>query len=405
MSDQESTGVATPIAAIETPSELLTVIQSSSLEPATAEGLLNSYRPIFIEANALLAQSKGVAEAVTDATRVTEIKAATVLRLQLKAVRVKGDKLREALKADALRRGNAVQGVFNVLKYMIEPVEEALMNAEKTAERAEAARKEALKTEREAALKPYGVDPKFYALADMPQADFDQLLGGTKQIHEAKIAAVAKAEADRIAKEKADAEERERVRVENERLKKEAAEAEAALKAERERVAKEAAEKEAALAAERARVAEEQAKTAEIARKEREAIEAKAEQERKEAAEAARQESLRQQALREVERQKAEAEKAALAAKADKERIAREKLEAEKAAAMAEIERVAAEKLMAIQRAASAPDKEKLRAFAEQLWGMKLPELTTEGGKAVLGVLESQHIKYVSWVTKQGEAL
>ena len=400
--DTPTTGVATPI---ETPSELLTVIQSSSLEPATAQGLLDSYRPIFIEAHDLLAKAKGVAEAVTDATRVTEIRAAHVLRMQLKEVRLKGDKLREQLKQDSLRRGNAIQGVFNVLKYMVEPVEEALKHAEQIAERAEAARKLALKTEREAALAPYGVDVSFYALAEMPVAAFDQLLANTKAAHEAAKAAALKAEADRLAKEKADAEERERVRAENERLKKEAEEKEAALKVEREKAAKEAAEREAALAAERARVAKEQAEAAAAAKAELDRREALAAAERKQAEEAAAE--IRRVAAENAAKaaEVARKEREALEAKATAERAAREKLEAEQAAArQAEADRIAAEQ-EAARKAAAAPDKEKLRAFAEQLWGMKLPELTTEGGIAVLATLKTQHEKYIAWITKQSEAL
>ena len=90
---------------------------------------------------------------------------------------------------------------------------------------------------------------------------------------------------------------------------------------------------------------------------------------------------------------------------ARQEREARKKLEAERAAAQkAESDRIAAEQAAA-RKAAAAPDKDKLRVFADALWGMKLPELTTEGGMTVLATLKTQHEKYIAWVTKQAEGL
>lgn len=384
-----TTGVATPI---ETPSELLTVIQQGNLEPATAQGLLDSYRPLFIEANTLLAKAKGAAEAVTDPTRLTEIEVAKRLRLDLAKVRVRGDKLRESLKQDSLRRANAIQGVFNVLKYMVEPVEEALKNAEQIAERAEAARKAALKSERESLLLPYGIDVSFYALAEMPETAFNQLLDSTKASHEAKIEEAKRAEENRIAKEKADSEERERQRQENERLK------------------REAAEKEAELDKERARVAKEKADEAAAAKAEIDRIEAVAAQELKialdkavKAAEEAMEEKAR------IERENIEAklalEKAALESKANEERIAREKLEAEKEASLkSEQDRIAAEK-EAARKAAAAPDKEKLLAFAEAIRSVPIPALFTEEGNAIIATIKSSQDKFVNWVIDKANTI
>lgn len=394
--------------------ELLAVAVQNGLLPETTQNLQASFAPLFSQARSIMEKSRGIA--VTDVSQKLEIDLARKCRLALKTVRVASDKIRKELKEESLKKGKAIDGFHNILLHLVEAEETRLEEQEKFAERKEAERKLALKTQREELLKPYGVDTAVFSLGDMSDETFDHLLSGTKLAHEAKIAATAKAEADRIAKEKADAEERERVRVENERLKKEAAEAEAALKAERERVAKEAAEKEAALAAERARVAEEQAKTAEIARKEREAIEAKANAEREawEAKRKAEQDAAfaaaeivrkRVEAERQAAEEKAKQEREALEAKATAERLAREKLEAEQAAAKrAENLRIATER-EAAEKAASAPDKEKLRVFAEQLWGMKLPELTTEGGKVVLATLTTQHEKYIAWITKQSEAL
>ena len=80
---------------------------------------------------------------------------------------------------------------------------------------------------------------EFEAMSD---ESFESFLSGLKSTYEAKIEAERKAEEERIAKEKADAEEREQQRIENERLKAEAEkrekEIEAKLKAEQEAKAK-----------------------------------------------------------------------------------------------------------------------------------------------------------------------
>ena len=80
---------------------------------------------------------------------------------------------------------------------------------------------------------------EFEAMSD---ESFESFLSGLKSTYEAKIEAERKAEEERIAKEKADAEEREQQRIENERLKAEAEkrekEIEAKIKAEQEAKAK-----------------------------------------------------------------------------------------------------------------------------------------------------------------------
>lgn len=68
---------------------------------------------------------------------------------------------------------------------------------------------------------------------EMSDESFDSFLSGLKSTYEAKIEAERKAEEERIAKEKADAEAREQQRLENERLKAEAEKREKEIEAER----------------------------------------------------------------------------------------------------------------------------------------------------------------------------
>ena len=146
-----------------------------------------------------------------------------------------------------------------------------------------------------------------------------------------------KAEAERLAKEKADKEKAEKEKAEAERLAKEKAEKE---KAEAERIAKEKAEKEKAeaerLAKEKAE--KEKAEAERLAKEKAEKEKAEAERLAKEKAEKEKAEAERL-AKEKAEKEKAEKEKAEKE-KAEAERLAKEKAEKEKA----EAERLAKEK-------------------------------------------------------------
>ncbi|MFA5266096.1 MAG: hypothetical protein WC378_19920 [Opitutaceae bacterium] len=240
----------------EIPQDLALVVQSSGLEVESARNVTDVFAPLFAQAHSWA--EKVATIKVTDATQVREMKLARESRLALKEIRVIAEKNRTRLKEDSLRRGRAIDSVYNTLEALVKPLEAQLKEQEEFVKRQEEQRKARIKAEREEALRPFGVNTAFYQLAEMPEADWAALFNSTVAAHKAAKEAAEKAEAERIAKEQAEAAERERIRQENEHLRKEAEEREAAAKAERDRLA---AEKKAI---------EEQA------RKEREAIEAKA---------------------------------------------------------------------------------------------------------------------------------
>jgi len=187
---------------------------------------------------------RGKVSMITDVEDPVQQKLAREIRLGLKDVRCNVERIRKTMKEESLRRGKAIDGFANVLKYLCEPVEEKLLDIEQYAERQEAARIAALVEDRCSKLECEGLttdDATAYNLAAMSEEMFESLLKMVQQDREQKAAVAAKAEQDRIAREKAEADERERIRKENEKLKKEAAEREAELA--KERKAKEAAEK------------------------------------------------------------------------------------------------------------------------------------------------------------------
>ena len=298
-----------------------------------------AYAPHFSALEPILAASRQIV--VTDATQVTQIKAARAARLKLKDLRVAADKTRKSLKEDALRRGREIDGIFNAMMGELEPEEKRLQALEDFAERAEAERIAKLQASRLEELRAYVIDATPYTtLGTMTEPAWNQILTGARLAHEAQTAAQEKAEAERLAQIEKDQAEREAQRAENERL-----------KAEQERVEKERkAEREAA---EAARVEAEAKATAERKRIEAEAAKVKAEADAKIKAE---QERARA-AQAELDHVKAEGE-----AKAKAEREAKEKAERDEAARA--------------KKAAAAPDVEKVRAFAASLRAMAVPSLS-----------------------------
>jgi hypothetical protein len=229
-------------------------MSADGMQTAETENLLAEFADFFDAARTWEAMAKTIV--VTDAGQRREVRMAREGRLFLKAKRVALETRRKELKAEYLRKGRAVDGVANILKSVIVPIEEYLESQEKFAEIQEAAAK---------------------AEADRIAAEI--------------------AEAERLRKLAEEAEEQARIRAENERLKAEA-EAQAAVlaaeRAEAERKEREAAD---ALAAEK-RAAEE--REAAIRRE----AEAKAADERKAAAE---KEAAAQREIAEANRKAAEA--------------------------------------------------------------------------------------------------
>lgn len=231
--------------------QLQIIVKESGLEQTKAKYLLDNFTEYFKIADEWALKAKSIV--VTDEAQQAEMSMARVGRLFLREKRIAIEKARKELKEQSLREGKAIDGIANVLKALIVPIEEYLEKQEKFIEFKRAAEAEAARIETE-----------------------------------------KKAEEERIAKEKAEREEQERIRLENERLKKEAEAREAQAKQERQ------------AAEEKQRELEEKAaKEREAARQALEAERARAEAARVEAEKKAK-----------AEREKAEAERAAIAEKA-----------------------------------------------------------------------------------------
>jgi len=328
---------------------------TKGLEQEIALSLKNDFTPFFQEAEKLTRQAKDIK--VTSPKQIDIMERAREVRLSLKRIRNNLEKTRKRLKEESLRKGKAIDGMANIIKYLIVPVEEYLQEQEDFVKIQEEKKRAELAENREKELSQYSIDCSYYNLAEMPEAGYLQLLETSKKTWEAQKEAERKEEEERIAREKKEAEERERIRKENEQLKKEAKERRELQEKRQEQLTglwqylpngtnyMDMSEEKFKILVNGATKAKNTAhKKAEKERKEREAQEEKLKTEQKE-----------KERIEAELKAKEEAEEKAIRDKEEKERKAR-----------------------------LAPDKEKLEKLAVQIVSMPLPELKSDEAKAVL---------------------
>lgn len=170
--------------------QLQVIVKESGLEATKAKYILEQFQGYFELASEWEIKAKAIL--VTKESQTAEMQSAREGRLFLRDRRIDVENARKRLKEQSLREGKAIDGIANVLKALIVPIEEYLEHQEKFVEIKEEAKREAKRLEIEARI----------------------------------------AEEERIAAEKAAAEQ-ERLRVENEKLKAEAQKKEREFLAER----------------------------------------------------------------------------------------------------------------------------------------------------------------------------
>jgi hypothetical protein len=251
--------------------QIVKIIEESNVEKATAQTLLDSFLPFFTKAQEWSEKAKALV--VTDATQITEMKQAREARLIMRQIRIDADKTRKELKEDSLRYGKAVQGVYNVIEFLIAPIEQHLQDQEDFAKIAEKKRQDELRIARTAEIEAFqSFMPPLGDLGTCKQEEFERWCKIAKDQKESQEAQARKEAQESLERAEAEAKERERIAKENEELRKQAQQAEAERK-EAERMAmEERAKAQKVLDEERAERAKIEAE-----------IKAKAEAERKEA--------------------------------------------------------------------------------------------------------------------------
>jgi len=226
----------------------MVIAQESKVGTQVAIELSNVFFPIQEVSEVLAIKAKELI--VRDMDDVDTMKKARELRLELKKIRCDVENKRKVLKEESVRRNKAIDGVANIIKFLIIPAEEHLEEQEKFIENKIKEARDKKIRERTDKIIDLDGDSAIYNLGDMSEDSFGDLLDSLTYQREKKKQEAVKLEADRIAQEKKDRVEQERIKKENEKLRKENAKKDEVLKKQKAKIladqkANEAKDKEA----------------------------------------------------------------------------------------------------------------------------------------------------------------
>ena len=199
--------------------QLAKIISETGIAKEQAAPLIDKFGVFYTDAIKLTVQSKAIV--IKDVSQVEKMKQSREFRLKLKKIRTDADKIRSEMKEPFLRGANAVQSAYNGIEKITKEEEKRLEDQEKFIEKLEEKRLQDLVGKRTAELQSLGVDTQFYELGKMNDEAFNQLLEMSKAAFEAKKIAEKKADEERLAAEKAKIQAEQKIKEENERLRKE----------------------------------------------------------------------------------------------------------------------------------------------------------------------------------------
>ena len=302
---------------------------------------------------------------------MTELKAADLLKKYVK-VRTGRNAVHKQEKDFFLNAGRFVDKIKNLGNAETEKREEKLEGIKNHYANLEKERIQKLADSRNELLKQFDFDGSQMNLGSMDENVWVSFLAGTELTYKQNKETEARLAAEKIAKEKAEAEEKQRLADENAKLKAEAEAKEKQLAEERAAAKKEADKKEAIRLAE-------QKKADELLEAQRKAAEAKAKKEKEIA-----------DAKLKAEREAKEKLEAELKAKQDAERKAEEAKQAE----------IKAQKA-AEAKAAKAPDKEKILAYVDSFDPSVKFTVKTDEAKVVLENIHDKLLAFKKWANEQ----
>lgn len=198
--------------AIEIVNPLEKLVAQSGLEPTKAQFILAQFQGYFDLAAEWERRAQSIV--VTAPNQTEEMAIAREGRLFLKGKRIEVENARKNLKEQSLREGKAIDGIANVLKGLITPIEEYLDAQEHFVQIKEQKRVEYMINERRVNLIHEGLNPDLFNLALMTDLDIVLVIKTERRRKVEEAEATRRNEEDRIAREA----ESKRVREENEKL-------------------------------------------------------------------------------------------------------------------------------------------------------------------------------------------
>jgi len=319
--------------------------------------------------------SRGAKELViTDISQKREMAMARTARLALKDLRVEARKVKESLKEESLRYNKAVDGAYNIIEFMVKPIEEHLQKQEDFEKRWKVEQEAVVRAERATKIEPYKAYAPFCPdLAFLTEEQFEKMLEDSKTLMEVAVDKAKKAEEEKVKLEKEQAEAK--AKAEKEAQAKAKADKELKDKAENERLAKFAADK---------KIADE-----ELAKKNK-----------------ALKEQQDKLDLEKAQMAKVAAEQKAKQAELDKKAKELEQTSKKQAAPQAkptQAEMAAAQAVPNYFKTGT--DKEKLAALGKMIGLVVLPIMETEEGKAAMANIRVLFIKLEKYVLENSDKL
>lgn len=177
------------------------------LEENKAKEIAAQFKPMLEKMEELEAEYNEVIKLPIDDPE-TAVKAKEI-RLKYVKVRTGTAEIHKQQKAFYLAGGRFVDGWKNAQLFASQGIEDRLKEIETHQERLEAERKEKVRAARWVKLEPY-METEPYGLAQMEEDVFNNLLAGAKAAHDQRIEAERKAEAERIERERLDKREQQR---------------------------------------------------------------------------------------------------------------------------------------------------------------------------------------------------
>lgn len=180
--------------------ELSIVVKESGLETTQATNILKKFNTFFEQAKEWEEKARNLV--VKDETETEKMAEAREARLCLKKIRTDAESVRKEMKEEYIRTGKAIDGVANVIKALIVPIEEHLEKQEKFIENAIKDKVEKTKADRIDEMSKYVEDVLVYNLDGMSDEVFANLLAQVKSLWEKRQFEIKKMEDDKIANEK-----------------------------------------------------------------------------------------------------------------------------------------------------------------------------------------------------------
>jgi hypothetical protein len=175
--------------------EILSVESINGLSTITRNQILEAFQPFAAQFDEWEAKANQIQ--VTDVSQTDLMKAARESRLALVKVRTSADKVRKELKADATLYNKVVQDIYNKFEAKISAIEEHLEKQEKFKELIEAQERQAKIAQRMDIVKDFPAVTSEMVI-NLSDEMFETFVGGLKAQKEA----AEKAEQERIAQEK-----------------------------------------------------------------------------------------------------------------------------------------------------------------------------------------------------------